>query len=166
MSKVSVVAKHAEGDIAGGTPVDDVNDAAAAKSAGGGAVAGTQAGGVVGGLIGLLAGASALAIPGVGPVIAGGALATVLSSTVVGSAAGASIGALGGALVGYGIPDEDAGRYEQAVNSGGYLVIIDGSETELRQAETILHNRGIQNYGLYDVPSRILEDQKTDTPRY
>ena len=64
-----------------------------------GAVAGVGAGGVIGGTIGLLAGIGALAIPGVGPLIAAGPLMAALS----GAAAGATVGGVAGALVGLGI---------------------------------------------------------------
>ncbi|HJR16227.1 MAG TPA: general stress protein, partial [Gemmatimonadales bacterium] len=71
-----------------------------------GAATGAISGGVLGGVIGLLAGVGALAIPGVGPIIAGGALA----STLAGAGIGAAAGGLLGALMGMGIPEEDA-RY-------------------------------------------------------
>jgi hypothetical protein len=74
---------------------------AVAESAGAGAVGGA----VVGGLGGLLVGLGALAIPGVGPVIAAGTLATALGSTAAGAGIGAAAGGLIGALVGLGIPD-------------------------------------------------------------
>ena len=64
-----------------------------------GAVAGVSAGGVVGGTLGLLAGIGALAIPGVGPLIAAGPLMAALS----GAAAGAAVGGITGALIGLGI---------------------------------------------------------------
>ena len=58
--------------------------------------------------MGVLAGIGALAIPGVGPIIAGGALA----STLAGAGIGAAAGGLLGALVGLGIPEEEARYYE------------------------------------------------------
>ena len=51
-------------------------------------------GGILGGAVGLLAGVGSLAIPGVGPIIAGGALASALAGTGIGAAAGRLIGAL------------------------------------------------------------------------
>ena len=83
--------------------------------------AGAVGGGVVGGLVGLLAGVGALAIPGVGPIIAGGTLASVLAGAGVGAAAGGLIGA----LVGMGIPEHEAGFYERGFREGGILVTVD-----------------------------------------
>src|ERR1700753_1440714 len=73
-----------------------------------GAVTGASAGGVVGGALGLAAGLGALAIPGVGPLIAAGPIMAALSGVAV----GATVGGLGGALVGMGIPEYEAKMYE------------------------------------------------------
>jgi len=91
------------------------------------AATGAIGGGVAGGVIGLLAGVGALAIPGVGPIIAGGALASTLAGAGIGAAAGGLIGA----LVGMGIPEEDAKYFEQGLRSGGILVTVRaGSRTD------------------------------------
>src|ERR1700712_2165453 len=66
-----------------------------------GAVTGASAGGAVGGTLGLLVGIGALAIPGLGPLIAAGPILAALS----GVAAGAAVGGLTGALIGMGIPE-------------------------------------------------------------
>jgi hypothetical protein len=86
----------------------------------GAATTGAIGGGVAGGVIGLLAGVGALAIPGIGPIIAGGALASTLAGAGIGAAAGGVIGA----LVGMGIPEEDARFFERGVRSGGVLITV------------------------------------------
>src|SRR3954453_6518792 len=73
-----------------------------------GAVTGVGAGGVIGGTLGLLAGIGALAIPGVGPLIAAGPLMATLS----GVATGAAVGGIAGGLIGLGIPEFEAKAYE------------------------------------------------------
>jgi hypothetical protein len=88
-----------------------------------GAAKGAVSGGVVGGLIGLL---GSLLVPGVGPVIVGG----VLASTLTGAGIGAATGGLIGALIGLGVPEEDAQHFDQGLRSGGILVTVDaGSQT-------------------------------------
>ncbi len=96
------------------------------------ATKGAVGGGVVGGVIGLLTGVGALAIPGVGPIIAGGALASTLAGAGIGAAAGGLIGA----LVGMGVPEEDAQHFERGFQQGGILVTVQaGDRVELaRQA--------------------------------
>lgn len=96
-----------------------------------GAATGAIGGGVLGGVIGLLAGVGALAIPGVGPIIAGGALA----STLAGAGIGAAAGGLLGALMGMGIPEEDARHFDEGFRAGGILVTVNaqGREEEARE---------------------------------
>src|SRR3984885_6181384 len=85
-----------------------------------GTTAGVTTGGVVGGTLGLLAGIGALAISGVGPLIAAGPI----MATLAGLGVGGAVGGLVGALVGMGIPEYEAKRYEGAVKSGGTLLSV------------------------------------------
>jgi uncharacterized protein (TIGR02271 family) len=95
-----------------------------------GAATGAVSGGLVGGLIGLL---GSLLIPGVGPIVVGG----VLASTLVGAGAGAATGGIIGALVGMGVPEEDAQHFDTHFREGGILVTVNpGERTTL--AEDIL----------------------------
>jgi len=82
--------------------------------------AGAGIGGVLGGGAGLLAGLGLLAIPGLGPVVAAGWLA----SLAVGAAAGATAGGLVGALVSAGTSDDHAHVYSESVRRGGTLVSV------------------------------------------
>src|SRR5262245_22973180 len=80
--------------------------------AGEGASTGAVSGGLLGGALGALAGIGALAIPGVGPIIAAGPLMAALGSAGAGAAVGAGVGAASGgilgALIGAGIPEDEA----------------------------------------------------------
>ncbi|AFY34685.1 general stress protein [Calothrix sp. PCC 7507] len=150
MDRVSVIARDAdrEDDIAG-TPVQErVGD-----KADDGAKVGAATGGALGGLTGLLVGLGALAIPGIGPVMLAGAAATTLATTLAGAGIGAVAGSLIGALIGLGIPEERARVYNERVQRGDYLVIIDGTDAEIAQAEAILHQRGVEEFGVYNHPN-------------
>jgi hypothetical protein len=103
----------------------------------GAATAGAIGGGVTGGVLGLLAGVGALAIPGIGPIVAGGALA----STLAGAGIGAAAGGLLGALVGMGVPEEDARYFEEGIRSGGILVTVHAGD-RAQEARQILRNWG------------------------
>ncbi|MBD2773396.1 general stress protein [Iningainema tapete] len=149
MNKVSVIAKDGDhyGDIAGAQTQEHVGnkaDEGAAK----GAVTGT----VLGGLTGLLVGLGTLAIPGVGPILLAGEVASTLATAAVGAGIGAATGGLLGGLVGLGIPEERARVYSDRVSSGDYLVIVDGTDDDIRRAENILTGRGIQEFGIYNAP--------------
>jgi hypothetical protein len=104
-----------------------------------GTTAGVATGGVVGGTLGLLAGIGALAIPGVGPLIAAGPIVAALAGVGVGGVAGGIVGA----LVGMGIPEYEAKRYEGAVKGGGTLLSVhcDTSE-QIDVAKTALKETG------------------------
>ncbi len=161
MDHVSVVGKNIDPahPIAGA----DVSNSAGGNKADDGAKAGAAGGAALGGLGGLLVGLGALAIPGIGPVIAGGALATALATTAAGGAIGAAAGGLGGALVGLGIPEERARFYNDRVNRGDYLVMVDGTDTEIHRAQAILSRHGIQEWGVYDTSDVAPGGTKTAT---
>jgi hypothetical protein len=112
-----------------------------------GAGAGAVGGGVLGGLVGWLVGIGALAIPGIGPVIAGGALATAFGiaggTAVAGAGIGAVAGGLVGALVGMGIPEEEARHYERGVREGGVLVTVQAGD-RAHQARAVLDRHGAE----------------------
>src|SRR5450432_1585330 len=91
-----------------------------------GTTTGVTAGGVIGGTLGLLAGIGALAIPGVGPLIAAGPIMGALAGLGVGG----TVGGLVGALVGMGIPEYEAKRYEGRVKEGGILVSVHCDSSE------------------------------------
>jgi hypothetical protein len=104
-----------------------------------GATVGASTGGVVGGTIGLLAGIGALAIPGLGPFIAAGPIMAALS----GGAIGAVGGGLTGALVGLGIPEYEAKRYEGKVKEGGILISVHSENSdETNRAKSIFKEEG------------------------
>jgi len=103
-----------------------------------GAVTGAVAGGILGGVGAWLVGLGALAIPGIGPVIAAGTLATALATTAAGAGIGAAAGGLIGALVGLGIPEEDAQFYAEGVKRGGVLVTVQTSDDRANDALNIM----------------------------
>ncbi len=156
MDRVSVVGRDIDRhtDVSGAGASDRLTDAteraAHDTEADEGVKKGAVAGGTLGGLTGLLVGLGALAIPGVGPVMLGGAVATALATTLSGSAIGAAAGGLVGGLVGLGIPEDRAKVYGDRVSRGEYLVMVDGSDDDIQRAEAILSHRGIQDWGVYD----------------
>ncbi|WKL01240.1 general stress protein [Paenibacillus amylolyticus] len=91
-----------------------------------GVAAGAATGGVLGGVAGLLAGIGALAIPGIGPILAAGPIAAAFT----GAAVGAGAGGLVGGLVGLGIPEEDAKQYEEYVQNGKILLLVDSTDRD------------------------------------
>lgn len=91
-----------------------------------GAVTGAGTGAVLGGAIGWLAGIGALAIPGVGPLIAAGPIMAALS----GIAVGGTVGGMTGAFIGMGVPEFEARRYEGKVKSGSVLISVHSEDSD------------------------------------
>lgn len=92
----------------------------------------------IGGIAGFLLGLAALAIPGVGPIIAAGPLAAGLT----GAAAGAATGGLVGALGRHGVPEERAHEYSDAIRSGRLMVTVHTTPDRVDNAADILDRHG------------------------
>ena len=126
---ISVVRTNQQGDYTSGNMVEPKEQDAS------GAAAGAGIGAVLGGLAGLLVGLGALAIPGIGPIVAAGPLAT----TLAGAGLGAATGGLVGALADAGIPEREAGAYAEGVRRGGTLVTVRADEDRVDRATDILN---------------------------
>jgi hypothetical protein len=113
-----------------------------AKEKGEGALKGAIGGAGVGALLGI----AALAIPGVGPLAAAGAIAStaIPEAAAIGAGAGALAGGLTGLLTKHGVSEEDAGYYEERINSGGVFLSVDASSAGISpdQARDILYRNG------------------------
>lgn len=117
-----------------------------------GAVSGAATGGVVGGIAGLLVGVGAIAIPGVGGLLAAGPVAAALgltgaaATTFTGAASGAVAGGLIGALIGMGVPEDTAQVYEERIREGGVLLAVPHTHiTEQNEVEAVLSDLGAEN---------------------
>jgi hypothetical protein len=107
-----------------------------------GATAGGITGGVIGGALAWLAGIGALSIPGIGPFIAAGPIMGVLGGIGVGGA----LGGLAGALIGLGIPEYEAKRYEGRIRKGGILLSVHCDNIDwVKRAKSILDQTGAED---------------------
>ena len=106
-----------------------------------GALSGAVTGGMVGGLLGA---AAALLVPGVGPVVAGG----ILASFFGGAIAGTAVGGILGAMTGLGVSEDEARYYERQFQSGKAIVAV---RTVARAAEA---GEILQRHGGYNLQNR------------
>ena len=107
-----------------------------------GAATGAGSGAVIGATLGWLAGIGALALPGLGPLIAAGPVAAALAGLGVGS----TVGGITGALIGFGIPQYEAKRYEGHVSKGGSLLSVHcSSQDRVKQAKKIMQDTGAED---------------------
>lgn len=97
---------------------------------------GAGIGAVFGGLTGLVLGLTALAIPGIGPMIAAGPIAAALggaTGAAIGATAGAITGGVSASLIDIGVSEEHANYYAESIRRGAALVSLtvkDASRTE------------------------------------
>jgi len=106
-----------------------------------GAAAGAGTGAVLGGALGWLVSIGALAIPGLGLVVAAGPIMGALA----GVGAGGAVGGIAGALIGMGIPEHAAKRYEVRVKEGAILLSVHGDNAAwTKRAKEILERTGAQ----------------------
>ena len=104
-----------------------------------GTATGAGTGAVLGGALGWLAGIGALAIPGLGPFIAAGPIMAALG----GAAVGGTVGGITGALIGMGIPELEAKKYEGQLKSGNSLIAVGSDDLEeVKRAKEIFGRAG------------------------
>ena len=124
-----------------------------------GAATGASSGAVIGGTLGWLTGIGALAIPGLGPFIAAGPIVAALAGVGVGGA----IGGITGALIGMGIPEYEAKRYEGRVKEGGILLSVHCDDSDwTKRAKEILERTGAQDVS--STGEAGADFQRTDKP--
>ena len=115
-----------------------------------GAVTGAGTGAVLGGGLGWLAGIGALAIPGVGPLIAAGPIMAALT----GAAVGGTVGDVTGALIGLGIPEYEAKRYEGKLKGGHALISVHSEDSdETDRAKQIFEAAGAEDISTSSEPA-------------
>jgi len=100
-----------------------------------------------GGALGAGLGVAALAIPGVGPLVAGGAIAAAVvpEAIGIGAAAGALGGTLNEALTKHGVDEEDAAYYEDRIKHGGVVVTVEDTGVEAVRVREVLYRNGGHN---------------------
>lgn len=121
---ISLIARDVDEEYASYVDGDDHNEAAE----------GAGIGAVIGGIGGLLVGLGALAIPGIGPVVAAGPIVAALTGAGVGAVAGGILGA----LVDMGLPEEEAHHYAEGVRRGGTLVAAQVADARVDEAIRIM----------------------------
>lgn len=134
--QVSIIGRHGE-QTDTDTDGDGVNESGGVKGAIGGAIGGT------------ILGIAALAIPGVGPFVAAGAIAStaIPGAAAIGAGVGAVAGGLTGLLSSHGVSDEDAAYYEDRITNGGIFLSVDTDDANISPAtaQDILFRNGGHN---------------------
>jgi len=128
---ISVVANDTKGEFINFQPAEEPTAT----------VTGAGAGAAIGGFGGLLLGLGALAIPGIGPIIAAGPLA----ATLAGATLGAATGGLIGAFTDLGIPEDQAHSYVEGVRRGGTVLTVKVADELTGEVHDILRRHRAVN---------------------
>lgn len=132
------------------------------NKAGAMAASGAGTGVVLGGIIG--AGA-ALLIPGIGPVVSGGLLASALAGAATGAVTGAVAGGVAGALVGLGVPEDEAKYYDSQFREGRTLMTVRADDRYDEAGDIVRRRRGYDYATRSDRPTTTPERIEEDTRR-
>jgi uncharacterized membrane protein len=92
-----------------------------------------------GGFWGLLFGAGFFLIPGIGPLLVAGPLVSWIVGALEGAVVVGGLSAIGAGLYSLGIPKDSILRYEKALKTGKYVLIVHGSMDETTRAKEILN---------------------------
>jgi hypothetical protein len=106
-----------------------------------------------GGLWGLLVGAAFLIIPGVGPVILAGPVTGWIIGALEGAIFVGGVSVLGAGLVSVGIPRDKVLKYESAVKSGKFLLVLHGTTAEAEKVRNVLEATDAEIIEIHQVPS-------------
>jgi uncharacterized membrane protein len=124
---------------------------------------GATVGAVWGGMVGL----ASLVIPGVGPFIAGGALATALASVATGAVTGAVVGGVAAALIHIGgIPETAATEYESLVHAGKTLVAVKVQPEDMRHVRRMLMKADAEEIRAPDTPAMMAPASRVQVTMY
>src|SRR5829696_5382923 len=151
LEDISIIAQNADGTVDTGNSGD--------VSAGQGATVGA----VWGGMVGL----ASLLIPGVGPFIAGGALASALTSAATGAVTGAVVGGVAAALIHIGgIPEAAATEYESLVHAGKTLVAVKVQPEDMRHVRRMLMKADAEEIRTPDAPAVMAPASRVQVTMY
>jgi hypothetical protein len=102
-----------------------------------------------GGIWGLLFGSAFFWVPGLGPLVVAGPLASWIVGALEGAAVVGGLSALGAGLYSIGIPKDSILSYEAAIKSDKFLVVTHGAPDEVRKAKEILEGTSPERTDLY-----------------
>ena len=91
-----------------------------------------------GGFWGLLFGSAFFAIPGLGPILVAGPLVAWIIGALEGAVVVGGVSAVGAGLASIGIPKDSILKYELALKTDKYLLLVHGPADEVLKAKKII----------------------------
>ncbi len=102
-----------------------------------------------GGFWGLLFGSALFAIPGLGPILVAGPLVAWVIAGLEGAAVVGGVSAVGAGLVSIGIPKDSVLKYDVALKTEKYLLIVHGTPADVEKAKDIIAGTEHSSYTIH-----------------
>jgi uncharacterized membrane protein len=102
-----------------------------------------------GGFWGLLFGSALFAIPGVGPILVAGPLVAWIVAALEGAVVVGGVSAIGAGLVSIGIPKDSVIKYETALKTDKFLLVVHGSRDAVEKAKDIIEGTRHNSYTIH-----------------
>ena len=102
-----------------------------------------------GGFWGLLFGSAFFLIPGIGPILAAGPVVAWIVAALEGAVEVGALGALGAGLYSIGIPKDSIVKYEAALKTDQFLLIVNGTAAEVAKAKDIIESTHPAQFSLH-----------------
>ena len=104
-----------------------------------------------GGFWGLLFGSALFSIPGLGPILVAGPLVAWIVAGLEGAVVVGGVSALGAGLVSIGIPKDSAIKYEVALKTDKYLLVVHGTRDAVEKAREIIDGTRHSSYEVHEL---------------
>lgn len=108
-----------------------------------------------GGFWGLLFGSAMFAIPGIGPVLVAGPLVAWIVVGLEGAVVVGGFGAIGGGLASIGVPKDSIIKYEMALKTDRFLLIVHGTPEAVYKAKDILAGTKQSYFAVHSEPALV-----------
>jgi hypothetical protein len=108
-----------------------------------------KTGALWGGFWGLLFGSAFFAIPGIGPVLVAGPVVAWIVGALEGAVAVGGLSAIGAGLYGMGIPKDSIVKYELALKTDKFLLLVHGTAAEVEKAKDVIEGTRPVNVTLH-----------------
>ncbi|MGA2730494.1 MAG: general stress protein [Terracidiphilus sp.] len=102
-----------------------------------------------GGFWGLLFGSAMFAIPGLGPILVAGPLVAWIIAGLEGAAVVGGVSAVGAGLVSIGIPKDSVVKYDVALKTDKFLLVVHGTPDDIDKAKDIIAGTEHRSYTVH-----------------
>jgi uncharacterized membrane protein len=103
-----------------------------------------------GGFWGLLFGSGLFFVPGLGPILAAGPIVAWIVAALEGAVVLGGVSAIGAGLVSIGIPKDSVLKYDVALKTDKYVLVVHGTPDEIEKAKDIIAGTEQSHYAVYD----------------